>query len=149
MILDYLIVNLYILSIAVYNKNYCLVLHCSSFHCFLYPYCPRCLDSLLSFHTLLLSSPVLVPTVVTLLLCTAIVVHPIVLCRTIGLTCISGILCTPWIHQFSSHNWCSRLVVISLNDIMLSTVFQISHPAYDEQHRGVYSHVAEVSVRAQ
>ena len=67
-----------------------------TFHCFFYPYCPKCLDALLSFHTLLLSWLVLVLNTVTLLSCTTIVVHPIVLCRTIGLTCISSVSCTPW-----------------------------------------------------
>src|ERR1700677_1317156 len=97
MILDYLIIKLYILSIAVVQYK---LLSCSSLYLpFIVfsilivqsvwtPYC-------LSIHSFCLDL-VLVPSVVSLLSCTTIVVRPIVLYRTIGLTCISSVPCTPW-----------------------------------------------------
>src|ERR1700677_1177984 len=91
MILDYLIIKLYILSIAVVQYE---LLSCSSLYSILIvqsvwtPYC-------LSIHSFC-PDLFLVLNTVALLSCITIVVRPIVLCSTIGLTCISSVPCTPW-----------------------------------------------------
>src|ERR1700686_3560297 len=97
MILDNLILNLYILSIAVVQYK---LLFCSSLYLpFIVfsilivqsvwmPYC-------LSIHSFC-PDLFLVLNTVALLSCITIVVRPIVLCSTIGLTCVSSVPCTPW-----------------------------------------------------
>src|ERR1700677_4606728 len=84
MILDYLIIKLYILSIAVVQYK---LLSCSSL------YLPFIVFSILIVQSVW--TPYCL-SIHSLLSCTTIVVHPIVLCRTIGLTCISRVPCTPW-----------------------------------------------------
>src|SRR6202453_5410384 len=97
MILDYLIMKLYILSIAVVQYE---LLSFSSL------YLPFIVFSILIVQSVwtpyCLSIPSFCPDLflflntVTLLSCTTIVVRLIVLCSTIGLTCISSVHCTPW-----------------------------------------------------
>src|ERR1700677_606575 len=97
MILDYLIIKLYISSIAVVQYE---LLSCSSL------YLPFIVFSILIVQSVwmpyCLSIPSFCPDLflflntVTLLSCTTIVVRPIVLCSTIDLTCISSVPSTPW-----------------------------------------------------